>query len=352
MRKTIALILTSTILLTGCFKDKEVKEETVLIRPVKIIEVNSLVKNQDYFEYPGVIYPSQNTIMAFEVSGTIKKFNFKVGEHVKKGDVVAFLDKRDFISNAKAAKISMKTSLKDLNRAKKLISSGAISQRDYDNAALKYESSKSTYEITLKALEDTSLIAEFSGVMAKKLVNDYARISAKQEILILQDNSKLEIKIDVPEQDIVKSRGELDKLNEILKAEVFITAINNKKFDAKIKELSTTADHVTRTFEGTLVMDNPKEETVLPGMSAMVRITKKAESNKMHINSNLVKSDSNKKFYVWLMNKNDEAIKREVTVGDFYKDSLHIISGLEKNDKIITSGISFLKENMKVKELR
>ena len=352
MRKSIILLSILSLLIVGCSKKEENKIIEEIVKPVKIIKVSELKEQKDFLEYPGVIYPSQNTIMAFEVPGTIKKFYFNVGEKINKGDVLAVLDKRNFNSSAKAAKATLNSSAKDLNRAKKLISSGAISQRDFDNAKQRYENSKSNYEIALKALEDTSLIAEFTGVIAKKLVSDYARISPKQGILVLQDNSRLEVKVDIPEKDMVKSKGDLKNIHKIIHAEVYITALNGKHFPASIKEISTTADYVTRTFEGTLLMENPKEETVLPGMSATVRLSKKIKSDKIYIESNLVKSNEKRKFYVWTLSPKNTAVKTFVEVGEFNASKLHIIKGLKQNDKLIITGISFLKDNMKVRELK
>lgn len=352
MKKNILFLLITTIFFVACSEKKEDIKKEELIRPVKILHVQDISKTKRYLEYPGVIYPSQNTIMAFEVPGTIKKFYFKVGDNISKGDVLARLDTRNFLSNTRAAKTAMNTAKKDLQRAKNLIKSGAISQRNFDNAKLAYESRKSSYEIANKALDDTKLIADFSGVIAKKLVSDYARISPKQGILVLQDNSSLEIKIDIPEKDMVRSKGELHNLNKILNVEVFITALENKKYSALIKEVSTSANFVTRTFEATMIMKNPEHETVLPGMSAKVRVSKKIEDHNIYINSNLILNDENHKFYVWIMDENSMVKKRNITVGDFVKNKILIKSGLKNNDKIIISGLAVLSENMKVRELK
>jgi len=352
MKKTILLTALLALLFTACSKKEDKKVEEELIRPVKILAVKNIGNQKKYLEYPGVVYPSLNTIMAFEVSGTIKKFHVKVGDYINKGDVLATLDKRNFISNVKAAKAGLNSAAKDLKRAKILIKSGAISQRDFDNAKQRYENAKSKYEIHEKALEDTNLVAEFSGVIAKKMVNDFARISPKQGILLLQNNSKLEVKIDIPEKDIIKSKGDLKNVNKIINAKITITALENKHFPALIKEISTSADYTTRTFEVTLLMENPKEETVLPGMSATVRLSRKVETNAIYIPSHYVKSNETKRFYVWTLDKENKAKKTFVEVGEFNKDKLHIKKGLNKNSKIIISGLAFLYENMKVRELK
>lgn len=351
MKKTILLTAVLTLLFVACSKKDDNKVEKELIRPVKILVVKNIVNQKKYLEYPGVVYPSLNTIMAFEVSGSIKKFNVKVGDYINKGDVLAILDKRNFISNVKASKTALNTAFKDLKRAQILITSGAISQRDFDNAKQRYENAKSKHEIKEKALEDTELIAEFSGVIAKKMVNDFARISQKEGILLLQNNSKLEVKIDIPEKDIIKSKGDLKNVNKIINAQITITALKNKHFPALIKEISTSADYTTRTFEVTLLMENPKEETVLPGMSATVRLTRKIQTNDIYIPSHYVKSNEEKKFYVWTLNKENKAIKTFIEVGEFNADKLHIKKGLNKDSKLIITGLSYLHNNMKVREL-
>ena len=53
-----------------------------------------------------------------------------------------------------------------------------------------------------KALEDTELRAPFAGTMARKKVEDFENVLAKQSILVLTDDSSLELKLDVPERDL------------------------------------------------------------------------------------------------------------------------------------------------------
>ena len=111
--------------------------------------------------------------------------------------------------------------------------------------------------------------------MARKLVEDFANVQAKQPVLILQDTSILEIEIAVPERDVVQSKRQdetKEQASERLKPQVIVSAVPDREFPAKIKEYATTADPVTRTFPVKLNFDKPEDLNILPGMTARVRV--------------------------------------------------------------------------------
>jgi multidrug resistance efflux pump len=63
------------------------------------------------------------------------------------------------------------------------------------------EVTEAELRVSQKAVEDTVLRAPFDGVMARKLVEDFANVNAKEPVLVFQDTSHLEIQINIPERD-------------------------------------------------------------------------------------------------------------------------------------------------------
>ena len=70
------------------------------------------------------------------------------------------------------------------------------------SAALSFESPK-------KALADTKLRALFDGVIARKLVTDFRTVAAGEPVLLLQDESLMEVVVDVPERDLAGNRRDI-----------------------------------------------------------------------------------------------------------------------------------------------
>ena len=84
------------VALLGC--EKEVKE---VIRPVQTEVVSSLPQKL-YLEYPAIVISENETLLSFRVAGAIEKMEVEIGSFVKKGDVIARMDKRDYEVQLKA----------------------------------------------------------------------------------------------------------------------------------------------------------------------------------------------------------------------------------------------------------
>jgi len=109
----------------GC-GEKPVKTEEV-VRPVKIMTVGS-EDDSSGRKFPGSVRASQRVDLAFNVSGTLAELPISEGNDVKKGDLLARLDRRDFKSNLASANAKHKNAKADYNRNAKLLKEGVISK--------------------------------------------------------------------------------------------------------------------------------------------------------------------------------------------------------------------------------
>ncbi len=187
------------------------------------------------------------------------------------------------------------------------------------------------------------------------MVADFARVTAKQPIVRLQNNSSYKIKFFVPESDILQLEGELSPEYISSIANFYVTLGNekDKKYEAKLIDISTTAEEVTRTFEATLQMQPQKHVNILPGMTAQVKaVAKKQNEKKIFIPYKSVFSDSTKSSFIWVVDKNNEVLKQQIKIGELIGDSVEVIDGLDGVSKIVTSGIRFLEAGDRVKEYK
>ena len=127
---------------------------------------------------------------------------------------------------------------------------------------------------TRDALDDTCLRAPFSGVVAKRHVENHQEVQAKAPIVFLQDLSQIEVVVDVPETLAAQIRkGYAPDV-----AARFACA-QDKTFPLTLKEFSTKADPQTLTYQAVLVMPRPQGVSILPGMTATVDGRPKATLN-------------------------------------------------------------------------
>lgn len=347
----ISIILFSSMFFSACETKEEIKDEKPSIKIVKMFDLKSTQKNLSSFSYPAEVFAFQDVTMAFEVNGKITNFYYKEGQKVKKGSTIAKLDDTIYKANFDAAQANYNQAKLDYERYEQLFKSKSISNSDFEKRKQNLQVTKATMQIAKKNLEETKLIAEYDGIVAKKMVNDFARITAKQAIVRLQDNSSYKIKFFVPENDVQLLKGELTPQSISNLVDFFITFGNNKKYNAKLIDISTTAEKTTRTFETTLRMQHQNNITILPGMTAkVIVIVKNNTKNQIFIPYHAVFTDHTKKSFIWKINDQNRVTKQELRLGALVDESVEVISGLDMSDRIVTSGVQFLEPNDEVKE--
>ena len=355
MRTIQSVILGSTVglLLVGCGKPPVEKEPT--IRPVKVHTIGSLTP-MALREYPGTIRAYQTAEMGFEVSGRITEFLVREGDDVEKDQVLARLDARDYEAELKVAQANLAKNQADLTRNLDIRknSPGAVTQQEIDVYERAVKVTEAQLEIAQKAVGDTELKAPFAGVMARKLVEDFANVQAKEPVLILQDNTILEIEVAVPERDIVRRQDQEETKEETsirLKPVVIVSSVPDREpFPAGIKEYATTADPVTRTFSVKLNFDNPDDVNILPGMTARARIVIDPESA-WSVPATAAQADENGQSYVWKVDAGGKKVSRSpVELGPLTGDRVLLKSGVEEGDMVAISGVTSLREGMQVRK--
>lgn len=354
MRFKVLLPILIGFIFVGCSEQKVEEVQRPKVNVVKILDLKDVKGHVKSYEYPALIYSLQDTSMAFEVSGKITKFYYKEGELVKKGSVIAKLDDTIYKANYNLALANYKQAQLDYKRYKKLYESRTIAKRDFEKVKQSLDVNRSNYNIAKKKLGDTKLRAEFDGIMAKKLVKDFERITEKQSIIRLQDNSAYKVKFFAPESDILQVQEKINAQSASKAVDFYVTlGESDKRIPARFLDISTTAEEISRTFEVTLKIETQKNMNILPGMTAKVNVIgKDNKKQNMFIPVSAVFSDSTKESYVWIIDENRKVHKQKIETGRLQNDSIEIIKGLDKSSKIVTSGVRFLKENDLVKEYR
>lgn len=345
--KKLSIVLLSLTMLSGCFTQEKHQDTKQKPKIVKTLDLKKAVDVEQTFEYPARVEAWQDTVMAFEVPGKIVAFYFKEGEKVSKNDTIAKLDDTIYKANYQSAKASFEQAQNDFNRYQKLYQTQAVSKMAFEQHKQNLEVTKAAFKVAKKNFEETQLKAEFDGVIAKKLVADFARVTAKEPIVRLQDNSAFKIKFYVPETDMAKTKGE-DSIDDIAKlVDIYVTLGDFKqKYKAELIDISTVADEVTRTFEATLKIQKPDDTTILPGMTAHVQVFKKSQKEQeLFIPYKAVFSDKTNRSFVWVVDKNNKVEKRLIQTSQLSGDFVQVVDGLTKDAEIVTSGIRFLQED-------
>ncbi|MFW2387650.1 MAG: efflux RND transporter periplasmic adaptor subunit [Polyangiales bacterium] len=350
----MAPLLLSLAMTTSCKKEEVVEVESPP-RPVKIYRLAGQ-QGSTRPDYPGRIKAIKVVELAFEVEGRIIDWNVDEGQRVKKGEILSRLDPRDYQAQAEAARARLRLAEAEYRRESKLFASGSGTQRDLDVATRSRDVSRAELRITQKALEDTRLRATFDGVIARKLVTDFRNVAAREPVLLLQDESVMEVVVDVPERDLAggKRENNLEDFNRKAKPMVELSALPGKQFPVKLTELATAADPNTRTFRATFSMKKPEGVGVLAGMTAKLVLTgmQTTAADDFLLPVGAVLADSDAKAYVWLVDPESMAVsKLPVEVGKISGGRIVVKDGLEGGLAIAMSGVHLLDEGEVVTEL-
>ncbi len=323
-----------------------------MVRPIKMLDVE-VGGTGASLEYPATIMATQHAAMAFEVQGRISEFLVKEGTRVKRGDVLARLDDRDYQANLEVARANFRKARADYERSKNIFrkDSGAISLDEIESDRRELEVTEAKLRQAEKAVEDTVLRALFDGIMARKLVDDFENVQAKEPVLILQDNSRLEVRLNVPERDVARTTVEmpLEEITAKAKPEVMITSMPGRVFRARFKEFATTADPVTRTFQAKMIFDNPGGTYILPGMTARVKVNVPRRAG-VWIPANAVLSDADGHPFVWQVDAVAMTVSPlKVRVSEMAGAEVEVTGGLVGGELIAITGIHQLRDGMRVR---
>ena len=193
-------MLPTLLLLAGCGEEPapEVRDVT---RPVKTLLIEA-PESGGVRNFPARIDAGHKAELAFRVQGKVQEVLVKEGERVAEGQELAKLDPKDFQIVVNDRQATFDNAKKNFNRAKGLIEKGHISKMDYDRLEAEFKNARAALESARQDLEYTNLNAPFAGTIAKRHIERFEEVQAKQTVLSLQHVQQLEVKFDVPESII------------------------------------------------------------------------------------------------------------------------------------------------------
>lgn len=335
-------LLLSLVLCVGCKKEEAAASP---VRPVRTMRVAEAEVFRGRL-WPGRAEAVQAVDMAFEVPGQMVERPIKVGDKVEKGQMLAKLDSRDFENEVRSAQAKLEQARAYLDRINQAAQTGAVAKQDVTDAQAQYDVADAGLSLKQKALADSQLVAPFAGRIAATYIENFQNVRQKQSIMRLLDMSEIEVKVDIPEQLI----SLVGKVRDI---QVRFDAFPNNPVPATIKEVSSEASASTRTYPVTLVMTQPKEFEILPGMTGQASgwaDLGEATVKGVQITASAVFEEANK-HYVWVYDETTHKVSKQEVQPQDYNSAGVIVQGLEANTVIVTAGAHYLQEGQTVRQL-
>lgn len=337
--------------------DKSIIEEIITIKDVESLNIDVTLKAT------GEVGPNRDrfVIVSPRVSGVVKELFVDWGNHVKKGQKLAILDSIELgevRANYKKAMAMLRMAKKNYSREKTLYKQKISSTKHFLEAENAYEQA----QIELKALKEKlilmgqqegdiqdiaedqvsslfSLSAPFDGTVIEKNVAIGELKDAFTPIVTISDLTNLWVWFDIYEKDIpIVFRG-----NKVM---ISVASYPDEQFEGLVTYIGATVNEKTRTVKVRAEVDN-RHEKLKPGMFAKVLLLHQSDTMNSSpvVPVETVQTDGQKHF-VFVPLKEGYFLRRDVTLGARVDGHVKVISGLNKNDRVVVKGGFLLKSEI------
>ena len=348
----IVIVAVAAWAMSGGKKEEDInfKEEKVTLKTLQ----NSVTAT-------GTIEAVTSVTVGTQVSGIVNKLYVDYNSQVKKGQVIAELDKTNLLSELNTAKANLASAQSSLNyqaanmeRYKTLYKKGLVSADEYENALLTYRQAKeqvaSSRENVQRAqtnLGYATITSPIDGTVISKSVEEGQTVAASfntpELFTIAKDLTNMQVVANVDEADI-------GNVKEGDRVTFTVDAYPDDTFEGTVKQVrleATTTNNVV-TYE--VVISAPNADLKLkPGLTANVTIYTQERSGVLAVANKALRFTPTKetvgkdmkivdckgKNKVWTLNGNT-LTAHPVTIGQSDGINTEITKGLKQGDKIVT----------------
>jgi RND family efflux transporter MFP subunit len=346
------LAVATAIAISAC-GDKQLAEPPV--RPVRSVQVTG-GSSAESATYTAEIRSRYETDLSFQVAGKLIRRDVDVGATVKNGQVLAQLDQTDQQLGVDAARGAVPAAQSDLDRARSeearyrdLLERGLTTRAQYQAQQTAVRSSEAklsqaTAELRLaqQRLGYTTLRATQDGVVTSVSVEVGAVVAAGQRAISIARPSELEAVFDVPDGRVGEVRPG---------SAVVISELGSEKtaWAGRVREISPSADPVTRTYQVRTSIVNPPPSLRL-GMTVTVTLPRVGGAPNVSLPATALFQKDGKPA-VWIVRPDSTVELRPVTVERYDSDRLYVADGIRTGERVVTAGVHRLAPGDKVKLL-
>lgn len=348
----IVIVAVAAWAMSGGKKEEDInfKEEKVALKTLQ----NSVTATS-------TIEAVTSVTVGTQVSGIVNKLYVDYNSQVKKGQVIAELDKTNLLSELNTAKANLASAQSSLNyqaanmeRYKTLYKKGLVSADEYENALLTYRqakeqvaSSKENVQRAQTNLGYATITSPIDGTVISKSVEEGQTVAASfntpELFTIAKDLTNMQVVANVDEADI-------GNVKEGDRVTFTVDAYPDDTFEGTVKQVrleATTTNNVV-TYE--VVISAPNADLKLkPGLTANVTIYTQERSGVLAVANKALRFTPTKetvgkdmkivdckgKNKVWTLNGNT-LTAHPVTIGQSDGINTEITKGLKQGDKIVT----------------
>ncbi|RKY31476.1 MAG: hypothetical protein DRP74_04765 [Candidatus Omnitrophota bacterium] len=344
----------------------EVPKPQIPLVMVRVYQATS-TDFRDILPVMGTVKGKTEVELRFEINGVIEKINFREGEKIKKGDLIANLDPKEARLKVTYAQNKLNSAQANYNSLRKkleihqrLFEAGAIIKSkleevelECDSAKFQVETARSEKELAENELQKTCLYASKDGIMGPRDAEEGEFVTPQDKIGSLFEINEVLVEVGVVERDI-------NKIKVGQKAKVYVDAYPNIAFDGTVDNIYPVVEGKSRTLTTKIKVLNP-EGLLLPGMFSRAEIFVVELQDALIIPTiSLIPAGQNLNFVPAVIKKSIErdengepqtgTIKlKPLELGYVTSDYAQVTEGLEEDDLIVVEAQGEIQDLTKVK---
>jgi RND family efflux transporter MFP subunit len=356
-KRTVKILLIGmmALLLNACAEEEAPPIDVLRTVQYQIISPSE-VANQRIFS--GTVRSSQQSRLSFKVGGNISELPVKVGDKLKKDQLIARLDASTYELQAEQSRASLaqikaaeRNAASVFQRTKSLYENNNASRTDLDSARANSESAIAQSRAAGKALalarlnvQYTRLLSPFDCVVASVEAELNENVTSGSAIITADCGDELEVVIAIPDSLI-------SKIEKVQPVNLKFDSIEDKNFSGKIDKIGVAVSGNGSTFPVTITVVDP-DGLLRPGLAAEVSL-QFANDNALdiYLPASAVNGDSEGS-YIFIAEPSVEnqafVRKRRIAVDGLTSNGLKVTSGIRPGEYVITAGIKTIRPGMTV----
>ena len=308
--------------------------------PVSVAEITEREVRQ-WNEFSGKLVAIDQVDIRPRVTGTIESIHFADGAMVNKGDLLFVIDPRPYQAAYQAASSQWVLAHSDLERAKSLVASKTIPQRDYDQRKSTAAIAKAAYVKAGLDLEYTHISSPITGraSRAEVTVGNLVEAGMGQAPLLTTIVSSTPIYADfeIDEATFLKYAGAGVTGNKSAAAIPVMLELGGAEKEGHVESFDNRVNNISGTVRVRAIFDNA-DVSLVPGLFARVKMGSPTATKSLLITDRAIGTDQSKKFVI-VVGAENKTERRYIKLGGLAENLRVVEDGLKAGEKIIVNGI-------------
>ena len=332
--KSIVLTLAAAGLLTAC-GGSDKKTEEVKVRSVMTVTPLSRQESA-VMNFSGVVKENSTVSLSFRTPGQIARVLVKEGSRVRRGQLVATLDTKDYQLQVDAAQTQYNQLKNEVERLSKLHEANSIAGNDFEKATSGLEQVHIKLQNAKNQLSYTQLTAPVDGTIQKVNFEPSEMVSAGLPVMDLIDTRSMEVEVNIP-AEVYRQLANT--------TEAYCMAAG-QRYRLHKKSALAKAD-ANQLFTVKYAIDGQLSAGV--NVDVYIEIGGSQTVSGLSIPAHAIFEDGGKT-YVWVVEQGDVVKRHAITTSRVDSEGMAVVeSGISASDRVVKAGVKALHDGDKVK---